>query len=97
MTNKPKPKRAGKQSNRCKDCTWIHEADSVKKTSFMGVGLCQLHGAVIETLDACISARSELICLANDLRPSMNRLAIKRINRVIKELNLAIRSTGEDR
>lgn len=28
---------------RCKDCSWVHEADSVAKTSYMGVELCPVH------------------------------------------------------
>lgn len=38
---------------RCKDCKWVHEADSVKQTSFMGVGLCSLHASVPALLEAC--------------------------------------------
>lgn len=37
---------------RCTDCKWVHEADSIKKTSFMGVGLCPLHAAAPELLEA---------------------------------------------
>ena len=37
---------------RCTKCRWIHEADSVAKTSFMGVGLCPLHAAAPELLEA---------------------------------------------
>ena len=35
---------------RCKECRWIHEADSVAKTSFMGVGLCPAHAASSDLL-----------------------------------------------
>ena len=28
---------------RCSDCRWVHEADSVKGTSFQGVELCPAH------------------------------------------------------
>ena len=37
---------------RCKDCKWIHEADSVKGTSFMGVELCPRHAAAPAMLNA---------------------------------------------
>jgi hypothetical protein len=37
---------------RCTDCKWIHEADSVKGTSFMGVELCPRHAAAPELLEA---------------------------------------------
>ena len=37
---------------RCKNCRWINEADSIKGTSFMGVGLCPLHAAAPDLLDA---------------------------------------------
>lgn len=41
-----------KQLSRCKQCWWIHEADSTAGTSFRGVGLCQLHAAAPELLEA---------------------------------------------
>ena len=36
---------------RCKDCRWVHESDG--HDSFMGVGLCSLHAAAPELLEAC--------------------------------------------
>lgn len=35
---------------RCSKCRWVHEADSVKQTSFMGVELCPLHAVAPEML-----------------------------------------------
>ena len=37
---------------RCTDCKWVHEADSNKGTSFMGVELCAKHAAAPELLEA---------------------------------------------
>lgn len=37
---------------RCSECQWVHEADSVAGTSFLGVGLCQLHAAAPRMRDA---------------------------------------------
>lgn len=44
----------------CKDCKWVHEADSVKNTSFMGVELCPRHAAAPELLEALLLAEGEL-------------------------------------
>lgn len=30
-------------TTRCRDCRWVHEADSVAGTGYMGVELCPLH------------------------------------------------------
>lgn len=45
---------------RCSKCSWVHEADSVADTSFMGVELCQLHASAQELLEACHKARGAL-------------------------------------
>lgn len=37
---------------RCENCKWVHEADSTKGTSYMGVELCPQHAAVPELLEA---------------------------------------------
>jgi hypothetical protein len=46
---------------RCKECTWIHEADSTAGTSFQGVGLSPLHAAAPELLAALRRAVNHLI------------------------------------
>lgn len=48
MTTKHTPK----PPSRCSKCEWIHEADTVRGTSFQGVGLCPLHAAAPEMLEA---------------------------------------------
>ena len=41
---------------RCNKCTWIHEADSVKSTSFMGVGFCSEHVRAVNAHEEMLEA-----------------------------------------
>lgn len=48
---KTKTQNAQDLKSRCRNCKWVHEADSVEKTSFMGVELCHLHAAAPDLLE----------------------------------------------
>jgi hypothetical protein len=40
------PRNQHQPKPRCSKCRWIHEADSVLRTSFQGVELCETHAAL---------------------------------------------------
>lgn len=46
---------------RCKDCKWIHEADSVKKTSYMGVEFCAEHNRAVNSHDELLSIAQSIV------------------------------------
>lgn len=45
---------------RCTDCKWVHEADSVKGTSFMGVELCPKHAAAPAQIEKLLKIHDKL-------------------------------------
>ena len=55
------------KATRCKDCKWIHEADSNHpENNFMGVELCAKHSVNHALLEACKEAMNELIRIAKN-------------------------------
>lgn len=82
----PKPKKPAPAS-RCSKCVWIHEADSIAGTSFLGVGLCPLHSAAPDLLAACeegLSALQDIINAAGNGQPytpkELEKLFIKAVD-----------------
>ncbi len=44
---------------RCKDCQWVHEADSIKNTSFRGVEFCGTHNRAVNSYEELLAAAKE--------------------------------------
>jgi hypothetical protein len=81
MSHTPEP--------RCSECRWIHEADSVLGTSFMGVGLCPLHAAapaLREALASLIAAEDRFVSeSAVPLNDAVSE-AVEQARAILKEI-----------
>jgi hypothetical protein len=49
---------------RCKDCLWIDEVDTYKKTSFRGIEFCIKHNRAVNSHEALLLAAQSLRDLA---------------------------------